>query len=185
MNESELRLQFLEAQLQRNERWTSLADAKAGAVLVSVPALSGLAAPRVVQFSIDRYSALIALAESGWEVPATILYGALVLIVVVFATLSVWYAVNAIAPRTKVKGQDIGGNIFFRHVSSRGFKSFNDSVLTMDLDDQVNEYIRQVFATASVCDEKYKQVQCAIRFAVWFVGSSLLAYGIALIASGI
>lgn len=185
MTDIDRRLQFLENQLQRNERWTSLADAKAVVVLVAVPTLSGLAAPRVVKYSVERYQALIGLEAAWWQTLGGILYGLIILAVAIFAILAMGHAVQTVMPRTKVKGQEIGGNIFFSHISEQDSKSFRDNVLQMAPSDQVEEYIRQVYATSKVCDEKYRNVGWAIQASIGFATCVVAAYTIALIAAGV
>jgi hypothetical protein len=165
---------YLNDALARHDHWISVADAKAGALLVTIPALLALYG-----------STLIAEAKSHWNgvrdwgglchEALPLVYLGLIGLTALSGSLVLWFSFQALDPRV-IRASKQRGMVFFGDIAQEKLQVYEADVLRLQADELRKDYIEQVHATAKIAATKFQHVKWSIRWAVGFILMSIATY---------
>ncbi len=166
---------FLSESLQRNERWIALADAKAGTILVLIPAIAALAGPAIVTFAKRRLDQLFHPGMLG-PLVGNILYGILLLILAASGAWALGHAIAVVIPRVNNSHLVKDGVVFFGHVSGRTLPAWQRDLTSLSQNTLMNDYAEQVLTTAQISQQKLHYMRTAIIAGSLFLVTTVLAF---------
>lgn len=165
---------FLSESLQRNERWIALADAKAGATLLIIPALTGLFGVPLAQHVREAIDVALD-APNYWALVGSVIYATVVGFAAWAGLESIYHAYRALSPQLKPATSETSV-IFFKHITGQSLSSWEKAIEHLDDEQLQLDYARQVYETSRICGEKFDQVTQAMHLGAVFIVLSIIAY---------
>lgn len=165
---------YLSDALERHNHWISVADAKAGALLVTVPALLALYGSTLIAETNLHWNGVRDWGGLCHEA-LPVLYLLLIGLTAVSGLLVLWFSFQALDPRV-TKASTRRGMVFFGDIAKEELRAYEASVFRLEDDVLRKDYIEQVHTTAKIADVKFRHVRWSLRSAVVFIMLSILTY---------
>lgn len=165
---------YIRDAMDRHSHWISVADAKAGALIVAIPALLALYGPAVMGEA--RLQWLDIRPWDGWDNEAApVAYLSLVAFLALSGLTVLTHAFLALNPSVD-RNVNRPGTVFFGDIAKYCRSSFTAKLNRMSEADMRADYAEQIHTTARIAAAKFRHVQLSIRWLAVFVTVSVFAY---------
>ncbi len=165
---------YLNDALERHNHWIAVADAKAGALLVTVPALLALYGATLMAETKAHWTGVRRWGGLCHEA-LPLLYLLLIALTAAAGLLVLWFSFRALDPRVTGASRR-QGMVYFGDIAKQKQQAYEADVFRLEEDTLRKDYIEQVHATAKIADTKFWHVKWSLRCAIGFIVLSILTY---------